>query len=161
MPPVPYLSVRHLPVSHKQPDNEAILIDRWRLQRLDLRKHLLQMMRSHLSSATHNERETTLENLCSELIDYISTGHFEVYGGLMRRQSRSNHELRILIAYLHRCIGSSTDLVLEFNESCERDNVFVGSNQMTEALGKLTRSLLVRFALEEQMLELTSGNEFS
>jgi regulator of sigma D len=79
----------------------------------------------------------------------------------MRRQSRSNRELRFLIAYLYRCIGASTDLVLEFNASCERANVCVRGHQMTEALGKLTRSLLVRFALEEQMLELTIGNEIS
>lgn len=154
MPPVAHQ------LAHHQLDNEFILINRWRLQRMGLRKHLLQLMCSRLSSTTNNEQEACLESLCGELIDYISTGHFEVYGGLMRRQSRPNNELRILIAYLYRCIGASTDLVLEFNTNCERANLLVGGNQMTEALGKLTRSLLVRFALEEQMLELTTGNDF-
>ena len=157
MPPVPHQVARQL--VQQQPGNETTLINRWRLQRLGLRKHLLQLMCSRLSSATNKEQEACLESLCGELIDYISTGHFEVYSDLMRRQSRSNTELRILIAYLYRCIGASTDLVLDFNTSCERANVVVGSNQMTEALGKLTRSLLVRFALEEQMLELTTDGD--
>ena len=153
------LSVPHQP-THSQPDNKSALIERWRLQRLGLRRQLLQLICSRLSSATQDEQETCLENLCGELLDYISTGHFEVYTGLLRSQARYNQELRILIAYLYRCIGSSTDLVLDFNASCERSNVFIGSNQMTEALSRLTRSLLVRFALEEQMLELTTGSDF-
>ena len=147
-------------LAHVECDNETTLINRWRLQRVDLRRHLLQLMCTRLSSASQHEQEACLESLCTELIDYISTGHFEVYNSLMRRQANSNHELRILIAYLYRCIGSSTDLVLEFNSVCERANVFVRSNQMTEALGKLTRSLLVRFALEEQMIELTTCTDY-
>jgi regulator of sigma D len=152
MPPVPH------DFAQRQPGNETTLISRWRLQRLGLRKHLLQLMCSQLSSATQHEQEACLERLCGELLDYLSIGHFEVYSGLMHRQSNSNQELQILIAYLHRCIGSSTDLVLEFNASCERTNIFVRNNQMNEALSKLTRSLLVRFALEEQLLELTTDH---
>jgi regulator of sigma D len=146
--------------AHDQFDDPSTLIGRWRLQRLALRKQLLQLICSQLTSATRHEQETSLENLCGELIDYISIGHFEIYSNLMRRNSRANRELQILTNYLYRCIGSSTDLVLEFNTSCERSPVFIGSKQMSESIGKLTRSLLVRFALEEQMLELTTGNDF-
>ncbi|MES2624986.1 MAG: Rsd/AlgQ family anti-sigma factor [Pseudomonadota bacterium] len=151
------------PVPHHSSDNNLDaslgLIARWRSQRLGLRKHLLQLMCARLSSSTPMEQEVCLENLCVELIDYISIGHFEIYGSLMRRQSRSNQELGCLIAYLHRCIGSSTDLALAFNESCECPDILLASDQMTEALTKLTRSLLVRFALEEQMLELTTCDD--
>jgi regulator of sigma D len=143
-------------LARRRSDNEVPLIARWRLQRTGLRKHLLQLMCSQLSSAAKSEQEACLEHLCGELLDYISIGHFEVYNELMRRPSGAKQELQILLAYLFRCIGSSTDLVLDFNASCERADVFVCSNQMTEALTKLTRSLLVRFALEEQMLELST-----
>jgi regulator of sigma D len=150
-------SVQHNSAQHQQGDENS-LISRWRLQRLGLRRHLLHLMCSQLSSAAHNEQEACLESLCGELLDYISIGHFGVYNELMRRQSSSNQELQILVAYLYRCIGSSTDLVLAFNANCERANVFACSNQMSEALSKLTRSLLVRFALEEQMVELTTDH---
>ncbi len=154
MSPVPH------EFAHNQFDNTSTLIGRWRLQRLALRKQLLQLICSQLTSATRHEQEVRLETLCGELIDYISIGHFEIYSGLMRRHSKANHELQTLTNYLYRCIGSSTDLVLDFNTTCERSAVFAGSKQMSEALGKLTRSLLVRFALEEQMLELTTTSDF-
>jgi regulator of sigma D len=150
MPPVPLQLARCLT------DNESILIERWRTQRHSLRKQLLKLMCNHLSSATLNDQEACLEKLCCDLINYISIGHGEIYDGLLRRQSRSTVELRTLTAYLYRCIGSSTDLVLDFNAYCERANIFVKSNEVVEALGKLTRSLLVRFAIEEQLLELTT-----
>lgn len=139
--------------------NVSTLIGRWQLQRLTLRKQLLQMICSQLSSVTPTIQEACLENLCGELIDYISIGHFEIYGNLMRRHAKAGHEFQILSSYLYRCICSSTDLVLDFNTTCERSNVFIGSRQMSEALGKLTRSLLVRFALEEQLLELAMADE--
>jgi regulator of sigma D len=154
MAPVPHGFV------HSQFDDTSTLIGRWRLQRQALRKQLLQLICSQLTSATRQEQEMSLENLCGELIDYISIGHFEIYSSLMRKHARTNHELQILMSYLYRCIGSSTDLVLDFNTSCERSHLFIGSKQMSESIAKLTRSLLVRFALEEQMLELTTGNDF-
>ncbi len=153
MTPVPHGFAR------SQFDDTSTLIGRWRLQRLALRKQLLQLICSQLTSATRQEQEVSLENLCGELIDYISIGHFEIYSNLMRKHSKANQELQILASYLYRCIGSSTDLVLDFNTSCERSSVFIGSKQMSESLGKLTRSLLVRFALEEQMLELATAND--
>jgi regulator of sigma D len=152
------------PVPHALAHDDLIgaspLIGRWRLQRLTLRKQLLQLICSQLASASRDEQETYLENLCDELIDYISIGHFEIYSSLMRRHAKAKHEMQMLTRYLHRCIGSSTDLVLDFNTSCERATVVVGSKQMSEALDKLMRSLLVRFALEEQMLELATTTDF-
>lgn len=153
MPPVPHGFAQH------QLDSSSGLIYRWRLQRLALRKQLLQLISSRLISTTLEEQQTCLENFRGELIDYISIGHFEIYSSLMRRHSSANHELRMLTSYLYRCIGSSTDLVLHFNATCERSGLFIGSRQMSEAIGRLTRSLLVRFALEEQMLELATDGD--
>jgi regulator of sigma D len=141
-------------------DDTSTVIGRWRLQRLALRKQLLQLICSQLTPATRQELEGWLENLCAELIDYISIGHFEIYGDLMRRHAKANQELRVLTGYLYHSIGTSTDLILDFNLSCERSTVLIGSKQMSEAIARLTRSLLVRFALEEQLLELAAGNDF-
>ena len=152
------------PVTHTVAHDDLIsaspLIGRWRLQRQTLRKQLLQLICSQLTSATLEEQEICLKNLCDELIDYISIGHFEIYSNLMCRHAKAKREIRILTSYLYRCIGRSTDLVLDFNTSCERSTVCVGSKRMSEVLGKLTRSLLVRFALEEQMLELATDDDF-
>ncbi len=150
MPRVPHQ------LAHRQTDAALATIDRWRLQRLRLRKQLLKLMCSHMSWATLNEQETCLEELCGDLIDYISIGHFEVYNGLLRKRSGINPDLRTLVDYLYRCIGSSTDLVLDFNATCERANALIEIDDVADALGKLTRSLLVRFAIEEQLLELTT-----
>jgi len=141
-------------------DSSVIPIDRWRLQRLALRKQLLQLMSSPLTAATLEQQQARLENFCGELIDYISTGHFEIYSNLMRRHANASEELRTLTSYLYRCIGSSTDLVLQFNTTCEQSNVSIGSRQMSESIARLTRSLMVRFALEEQMLELATETQF-
>ena len=154
MPPVPHQ------LAWRPSDNELVLIKHWRLQRLVLRKRLLQLLCTRLLTTPVPEQETCLQQLCGELIDYISTGHFKVYSGLLRRKSGLQQDLQHLLTYVFRCIGSSTDIVLDFNDSFDEANIPVGSSQMTEALNKLTRSLLVRFALEEQMLELTTGNNY-
>ena len=134
------------------------LIDKWRNQRLSLRQNLMQLISCQLLPAAAHEQETFLQSLCIELIDYVSSGHFGVYGTIFRQQAEPDQEMQGLLANLYRSIGCSTDMVLNFNTKYETSKGRAQTGSLSEDLNKLTRSLLVRFALEEQLLELSLGS---
>lgn len=133
-----------------------LLTERWRLQRVELRRQLLHLLSCELLPVTAEET-STLASLCADLIDYVSTGHFEVYGRILRSHMvPARHQL--LLRHILHSIGQTTDAVLAFNERFEKLPPCGFNAQLAEDLGKLSRCLLLRFALEEQLLELTASD---
>lgn len=131
-----------------------LLTDRWRLQRVELRRQLLHLLSCELLPVSMEETNT-LASLCTDLIDYVSIGHFEVYGRILRSYTVAG-EYQILLRHILQSIGQTTDAVLAFNERFEKLPASGFNAQLAEDLGKLSRCLLLRFALEEQLLELAS-----
>ena len=107
-----------------------------------------------LRPLTEHWRVQRLHNLCADLIDYVSIGHFRIYGRILRNQPDHDEDLQVLIRHLLHNIGYTTDAVLAFNDRFANHTLI--TPQLTEELARLSRCLLLRFALEEQLLDLVA-----
>ena len=158
------LATRNPATSKSSPTVLPVLIDKWRLQRIEVRRLLVQLLSDEPQrfadsySAINSELEKTqaVRSLCTELIDYVSTGHFEIYGRVLPRKLRPDPELHTLLQHLFHSIGCSTDAVLGFNDRYEQAPTGALTKAFRQLLVRLSRRLLLRFALEEQLLELCS-----
>jgi regulator of sigma D len=131
-----------------------LLISRWRLQRIEVRRVLLQVLSGELLTFSAAEQAQNLHMLCSELVDYISTGHFEVYGRVLPRKLRPDPDLHALLQHIFFSIGKSTDAALAFNDRYQEARPTAVTSAFRQMLIRLSRALLLRFALEEQLLDL-------
>lgn len=138
-------------------DSHAVLelqVSRWRLQRIEVNRLLLQLLSGELLACPPLDQEQSLQALRSELVDYVSTGHFEIYGRVLRRNVHPDPDLHRLLQHIFHSIGESTDSVLGFNDRFAQDGAAGTARPARQALLKLSRALLLRFALEEQLLDL-------
>jgi regulator of sigma D len=124
------------------------------LQRIEVRRLLLQVLSGELLTFSGAEQAQALRALCMELVDYISTGHFDIYGRVLPRKLRADPELHALLQHIFHSIGKSTDAALGFNDRYQQDSAAVAAPSFRQTLIRLSRGLLLRFALEEQLLEL-------
>jgi regulator of sigma D len=131
-----------------------MLVGKWRLQRIEVRRLLLQVLSSELLTFSPAEQSDALHALCSELVDYVSTGHFEIYGRILPRKLRPDVDLHALLQHIFHSIGKSTDAVLSFNDRYQHEGPPLSAGAFRQLLIRLSRTLLLRFALEEQLLEL-------
>jgi regulator of sigma D len=147
------MALRNTPSRGSSVDLE-LLISRWRLQRIEVRRLLLQLLSGELLSFEAAEQVQTLQALCTELVDYISTGHFEVYGRVLPRKPGVDQDFHALLHHIFDSIGKSTDAVLGFNDRYQEARPAVLTGAFRHMLIRLSRALLLRFALEEQLLDL-------
>lgn len=131
-----------------------LLISKWRLQRIEVRRLLLQVLSGELLTFAPAEQMHALRALCTELVDYVSIGHFEIYGRILPRRPRADRDTQMLLQHLFHNIGKSTDAVLRFHDRLQDYDGVVPGAGFRQALVRLSRALLLRFALEEQLLEL-------
>lgn len=149
------LATRKAPLRAATPhDERELLVSKWRLQRIEIRRLLLQVLSGELLTYSEAEQAQALRTLCAELVDYVSTGHFRIYGRILPRKLRADAELQSLLQHIFHSIGKSTDAVLGFNDRVQQEAGKPGSSACRVALVRLSRGLLLRFALEEQLLEL-------
>jgi regulator of sigma D len=141
-------------LAHQSHAALEMLVGRWRLQRIEIRRLLLQVLSGELLTYSATEQTQALRALCSELVDYVSTGHFEIYGRVLPRKLQSDAELHALLQHIFHSIGKSTDAVLSFNDRYQQGVHVLATAAFRQLLIRLSRSLLLRFALEEQLLEL-------
>lgn len=134
---------------HSLPDSS---VSRWRQQRLKLRDQLAHLLSCQWPPGAE-EQSAALGSLCTDLIDYVSTGHFEIYGRVLRSPAAADAGAENLLRHIFHCIGISTDLILGFNDRYDYSLTPLPSN-FADELSRLTRSLLLRFALEEQLMAL-------
>lgn len=130
------------------------LVSKWRLQRIEVRRLLLQVLSGELLTFAPADQMQTLRALCSELIDYVSIGHFEIYGRILPRKLRADSDRHALLQHIFQSIGKSTDAVLTFNDRLQQFDSAPPGPAFRQVLIRLSRALLLRFALEEQLLEL-------
>ena len=131
-----------------------MLIGKWRLQRIEIRRLLLQLLSGELLTFSSAEHAQAVQALCSELVDYVSNGHFEIYGRILPRKLRADAGFHALLQHIFHSIGKSTDAVLAFNDRFQQGQRALAGTTFRQLLLRLSRGLLLRFALEEQLLEL-------
>lgn len=106
------------------------------------------------SNVSADEIDTdTLQEFCQLLIDYIATGHFELYSRISEGKER-RHEIITLANAIYPRIERTTALAVEFNDTFDSGNKFDSSlkNKLPKQLSNLGEELATRIELEDQLI---------
>lgn len=109
-----------------------------------------------LSDATENDPQDTaelLEEFCQELVDYIATGHFEIYRRIEEGNERRG-EITKLAKTIMPKINDTTQIAIAFNDlyddtsNLKKDAL----SQLPNYLEKLGEELATRIDLEDKFI---------
>lgn len=93
-----------------------------------------------------------VKRFCQVLVDYISTGHFEVFDKIVAQCSQNGPASTELANKLYPQINTSTDVVLEFNDKFAEQDDQKGFHGFDQGLAKLGQALEQRFELEDKLI---------
>ena len=133
---------------------EAI-ISRWKQQRDAIHHDLEESLYSD-HALQIDIQDFPIEHFCESLMDYISAGHFEVYETLLHESTAELEANRELLEQIYHSIETTTDLALSFNDKYRNEEVHSSEDaSLPRDLQSLDDALTLRFALEDQLLEIT------
>lgn len=92
-----------------------------------------------------------IKEFCNQLVDYVSTGHFEIYKEVVARCETHGQASLNQINQIIPQITDTTDLALEFNDKYAE----ITNSELTQFdrdLSTLINGLEQRFELEDQLL---------
>ena len=94
-----------------------------------------------------------LEEFCQDLVDYMATGHFEIYRRIEDGSERRDEMLKLANKIMPR-INDTTQIAVAFNDiyddtSSMKDEAFA---QLPNYLSKLGQELSTRIDLEDQFI---------
>lgn len=103
-----------------------------------------------------------LEEFCQDLVDYMATGHFEIYRRIEDGNERRD-EITALAEKILPRINDTTQVAIAFNDLYD-DTSNIESNaidQLPNYLAKLGEELATRIDLEDQFINtlLTASNK--
>jgi len=103
-----------------------------------------------------NETDSIVEQLqefCQELVDYLATGHFEIYRRIEDGDERRN-EIVDLAMQLFPRIAQTTEIAVSFNDLYDISNNFDPAllRKLPEELARLGEELATRIDLEDQFI---------
>jgi len=103
-----------------------------------------------------------LQEFCQELVDYMATGHFEIYRRIEDGNERRDEILAIAERVMPR-INGTTEVAIAFNDLYDdttnvNDDTF---HQLGNYLAKLGEELATRIDLEDQLINtlLAAGSK--
>jgi len=128
------------------------IIDNW----LEQRSTLISAFVHLPQHPVNDELDKAVETFCGLLVDYLSSGHFEVYEQLLREGSEFDDGCVDEAQALFPKIQVSTDLALDFNDVYATADTFTVRmvQDMALQLSELGEHLEERFELEDQMIEV-------
>ncbi len=97
----------------------------------------------------------TVEEFCQELVDYMATGHFEIYRRIEEGNERRDDITKLADQIMPR-INNTTQIAVAFNDlydsstSIDQDAI----DQLPNYLAKLGEELATRIDLEDQFITL-------
>lgn len=101
-----------------------------------------------------------LKRFCEIMVDYCSAGHFEIYAHLLKEAEESaSDNLDQANAILPR-IQETTETALDFNDRYITEELTEEMLQpLIKHLSKLGEILVLRFELEDKLIELLHNSE--
>ena len=125
-----------------------LMIDGFREQRTGLRELFLQ----YCSDTGGTDAARSFGPLQGALIDYLALGHFRIYPFCIHSPPDSEHTC--LLRQVHHLICMNTDQLLLWHNALEHHLASIKHHKLPVVLRKVCSIVSVRFALEEQLLEL-------
>ncbi len=93
-----------------------------------------------------------VQEFCQLLVDYVSTGHFEVYDQVVSKCETHGGESAELAKMLYPKISETTDTALAFNDKYAELGLEEEMLSFDTDLSNLGQMMEARFALEDEML---------
>lgn len=128
------------------------IIDHW----LEERQQLISIFVGLPQKEVAEDLTKHIQEFSQVLMDYISSGHFEVYEQLLKEGSEFNDGSLEKAQGLFPKIQISTDAALDFNDGYSNfeGQTLKDMHELTVQLSSLGEALEERFALEDQMIEV-------
>jgi len=97
----------------------------------------------------------TLQEFCQLLIDYIATGHFELYSRISEGKERRNEIIKLANTIYPR-IEKTTTLAVEFNDTYDSGSKYSVElkDKLPEQLSQLGEELATRIELEDKLINI-------
>ena len=94
-----------------------------------------------------------LQEFCQDMIDYIATGHFEIYRRIEEGVERRNEIIELSDDVFHKIINT-TKVAINFNDLYDYSNDFNSDllKHFPTQLSELGEHLAVRIELEDQFI---------
>ena len=110
----------------------------------------------HVDGQHHRDVETLrelLQDFCQDMVDYIATGHFEIYRRIEDGAER-RHELLDLSEEIFHKIINTTKVAINFNDLYDLSNEFNPEilKNFPSLLSELGENLAVRIELEDKFI---------
>ena len=123
-------------------------VDNWLLarQRLLVSYCALAGLNTHNSSLPE---ANDISEFCENLMDYLSTGHFEVFDMLVDNDENG----QALKHRLYPKLTQTTDAALEFNDKFAEAVTIEQAEHFDSALANLGETLEERFGFEDELIE--------
>ncbi|MBR9828441.1 MAG: sigma D regulator [Oceanospirillales bacterium] len=130
----------------------STIIDHW----LEERQRLISVFVSIPTQEVGSPLNSSVGEFCDLLMDYLSSGHFEVYEQLLREGSEFADGSLEQAQEIFPHIQPSTDSALDFNDTYGTlgNMTLQQVCQLARELSELGETLEERFALEDQLIEI-------
>ena len=94
-----------------------------------------------------------LDEFCQELVDYMATGHFEIYRRIEEGNERRDEITKLAEKIMPR-INDTTQIAVAFNDLYENTENITEADikQLPNHLSKLGKELATRIELEDQFI---------
>jgi regulator of sigma D len=94
-----------------------------------------------------------LQEFCQDLVDYLATGHFEIYRRIEEKQERRSEIVKLANQVFDR-IAETTAVAVAFNDIYDTSENFNPEvlKQLPEQLSKLGEELAIRIDLEDRFI---------
>ena len=110
---------------------------------------------SHADQNPENNEETLelLQEFCQDLVDYLATGHFEIYRRIEEKEERRSEIMQLADQVFAR-ISETTAVAVAFNDIYDTSETFNPEvlNQLPVQLSKLGEELAIRIDLEDRFI---------
>ena len=130
------------------------LIDRWLHARQELLVHYFSVEGLDPYAPTETPLTVKIQAFCQVLVDYLSTGHFEIYEQLIQEAIEFGDGSEALAQKIIPQIQLTTDSLLNFNDKyADAEKVEQQQEQLDPDLEKLGETMAARFELEDQLIQ--------
>ena len=129
-----------------------MLIDNWLNQRQDMIVLYCSITGLDSDVSDDSPLASKLRTFCQLLVDYVSTGHFEIYEQLQREASDFGDTQGLSTATdILSAIQKNTESCIAFNDQCEQLSNIQKLQAMLSHIGEILED---RFSLEDRLIEL-------
>lgn len=130
------------------------IIDTWLAERRELISLYFALEGITPFQKDRDSEEVKLTKFCEVLVDYISSGHFEVYEQLLQEAKAFDDGSEKLIAKLMPKIQATTELALDFNDLYSTTELVQQNVESVHSrLSALGEALEERFELEDRLIQ--------